>query len=94
MTFFRDEFRALSNLRNVKEALNRHLAKNINYEIKLNENKFYLYEKKVNASLISEKEKEKKNTHIGRKPIRDLKLRQRCTERSFYQLSNYYFQFE
>lgn len=57
MTFFHDKFRTLGNLRNVREELNRHLNKNINYTIKLNENKFYFYERKVNASLISEKEK-------------------------------------
>lgn len=51
LTFFHDKFRTLSDLRNVREELNRHLNENINYAIKFNENKFSFYEEKVNASV-------------------------------------------
>lgn len=73
MTFFHDKFRTLSDLRNVREELNRHLNENINYTIKLNENKFPFYEEKVNAILNLRKEGEV-FTYTGRKPIRELKL--------------------
>lgn len=69
MTFFHDRFSSLSDSRNVREELNGHLNENINYTIKLNENKFSFYEKKVNVNLILEGEKKSILTHAGRKPI-------------------------
>ena len=64
MTFCLDKLRTLTDLRNVREELNRHLNENINYTIKLNENKFSFYKRKVNASLILEKKEKGVHTHM------------------------------
>lgn len=65
--------------------------KTLTTELNLMRINYIFYEKKVNASLIFEKGKKGIHTYTGKKPIRDLKLRQCCKERRFISFLIYYF---